>query len=289
MALAVVLGGTVYAFTRARQRARITGIDSFAACAQAGYPVLATYPAQCRTPDGRVFISQDEAVRSVVERFGSAMKQVSLSAPRQAVANAMEQNYASVLAPDLLARWKENPAEAFGRVTSSPWPERIVIFSAVQQENGRAQVLGAVIEKTSADSAGTFAFSYPIALTLEKSDGDWRISAASRTWPQTANGILGTTLLGPTCPVVRNPPLGQCADKPYQGNFEIMRAGANAVVARFTSQEDGLFAITLPPGQYDIRNISSQRMLPRCASNGTVDVVAGSYATTTVLCDTGIR
>jgi hypothetical protein len=30
-------------------------INSFEDCAKAGYPVLQTYPAQCKTPDGRVF------------------------------------------------------------------------------------------------------------------------------------------------------------------------------------------------------------------------------------------
>ena len=31
-------------------------IDSFEECAQAGFPVLQTYPPICRTPDGRTFV-----------------------------------------------------------------------------------------------------------------------------------------------------------------------------------------------------------------------------------------
>ena len=34
------------------------GIDSFEACVQAGYPVLESYPRQCRTPDGQTFVEQ---------------------------------------------------------------------------------------------------------------------------------------------------------------------------------------------------------------------------------------
>ena len=33
-------------------------IDSFQSCAQAGYPVLESYPRQCRTPDGRNFMEE---------------------------------------------------------------------------------------------------------------------------------------------------------------------------------------------------------------------------------------
>lgn len=31
-------------------------VDSYEACAAAGYPILETYPAQCRAPDGRTFV-----------------------------------------------------------------------------------------------------------------------------------------------------------------------------------------------------------------------------------------
>lgn len=35
---------------------RIAQIDSFTACADAGFPILESYPRQCRTPDGRSFV-----------------------------------------------------------------------------------------------------------------------------------------------------------------------------------------------------------------------------------------
>jgi hypothetical protein len=31
-------------------------IDSFEDCAAAGYPIMESYPEQCRTPDGRTFV-----------------------------------------------------------------------------------------------------------------------------------------------------------------------------------------------------------------------------------------
>jgi len=41
---------------KAWQNAKVAGIDSFETCAAAGYPVLQSYPAQCKTPDGRTFV-----------------------------------------------------------------------------------------------------------------------------------------------------------------------------------------------------------------------------------------
>lgn len=34
-------------------------VDSYAECVAAGYPILETYPEQCRTPDGRTFTNPD--------------------------------------------------------------------------------------------------------------------------------------------------------------------------------------------------------------------------------------
>ena len=36
---------------------RVQMINSFAECAQAGYPIMESYPEQCRTPDGRLFVN----------------------------------------------------------------------------------------------------------------------------------------------------------------------------------------------------------------------------------------
>ena len=33
-------------------------VNNFEDCTKAGYPVMESYPAQCRTPDGKVFIQQ---------------------------------------------------------------------------------------------------------------------------------------------------------------------------------------------------------------------------------------
>ena len=41
-------------------------INSFEECAVAGYPIMESYPEQCRTPDGRLFVREIEDSEVVV-------------------------------------------------------------------------------------------------------------------------------------------------------------------------------------------------------------------------------
>lgn len=58
LALVAILGVTlIYAnYTKGIQQ-----IDSFEACADAGFPIMESYPEQCATPDGRSFTRVLEA------------------------------------------------------------------------------------------------------------------------------------------------------------------------------------------------------------------------------------
>lgn len=103
------------------------------------------------------------------------------------------------------------------------------------------------------------------------------------------SGILGTVLLGPACPVVKNPPEAGCADKPYKTDLVLMTADQSRVIGKFSSDTNGEFNIKVQPGQYTIRSAVSAKTLPFCASNETIIVSLNSYAETIVYCDTGIR
>ncbi|KKP41572.1 MAG: Periplasmic ligand-binding sensor protein [Parcubacteria group bacterium GW2011_GWA2_33_14] len=47
-----ILIGVIFVF----QNNKIAVINSFEECALAGYPIMESYPEQCKTPDGRNFI-----------------------------------------------------------------------------------------------------------------------------------------------------------------------------------------------------------------------------------------
>ena len=53
------------------KQAKVDRIDSFEACAAAGYPVMESYPEQCLTPDGRNFVRNiDEPALSIDQPGG---------------------------------------------------------------------------------------------------------------------------------------------------------------------------------------------------------------------------
>jgi hypothetical protein len=67
-----------------------------------------------------------------------------------------------------------------------------------------------------------------------------------------ASGVRGTAHVGPTCPVERTPPDPACADRAYAGAFVVETVGGNRIT-EFTTGSDGSFAVSLPPGSYQVR------------------------------------
>ena len=106
---------------------------------------------------------------------------------------------------------------------------------------------------------------------------------------QGTGGIRGAVLLGPTCPVMREPPEPGCADKPYATRLAVTTADGARVVQEFTSDAQGTFSVSVPAGSYAIRSAVAANVLPYCSSRGTITVQGGAYAEETVYCDTGIR
>jgi hypothetical protein len=102
--------------------------------------------------------------------------------------------------------------------------------------------------------------------------------------PGALQGIDGTVLLGPQCPVMslENP----CPDLPYQAWITIRRT-TGGVVTRVRSEEDGHFRVGLRPGQY-VLDPESGDPFP-VATEQEATVVEGVYTEVVVSFDTGIR
>jgi hypothetical protein len=119
--------------------------------------------------------AEDAAVAAVVQEFGGRLKNVSLLAPD--AAQQIEAQYAQFTAADLLAVWMADPLQAPGRLTSSPWPDRIEIDAVNLIDGGSYLVIGRVIEISSADvGTDNTVASYAVSLTLDKSEGLWLIT-----------------------------------------------------------------------------------------------------------------
>ena len=139
----------------------------------------------------------DPAVRRVVTSFGDRMKLVSLQAPDSTATEQLDGAYADIVSAELLARWRSDPERAPGRLTSSPWPDRIEIDSARADDAGGCVIDGTLIHMTSVEATGGGAAGRDaVRITLRAAaDSAWRISAyevrSSALRPPAAPDSLG--------------------------------------------------------------------------------------------------
>jgi len=119
----------------------------------------------------------EATVRRIVDYFGSRLQDVSLTASPVEVKQEIRSAYANVVWPDLLSKWIAAPAEAPGRLTSSPWPDHINIASITPMNDTTYAIEGNVVEITSQELAdGGIADQYPVFMTVENQGGNWFIT-----------------------------------------------------------------------------------------------------------------
>lgn len=127
-------------------------------------------------------IEEVESIKSLVSNFGDRLKMVSLLAPEDVLLESIEKNYGKFISKALLEKWKANPQTAPGRLTSSPWPERIEISSLDKISENEYEVRGDIIEVTSTDQSSDEATSkIPILLKVVNDNGKWVIDDVTIT------------------------------------------------------------------------------------------------------------
>ena len=141
--------------------------------------------AGCRAAAPTASPEETTQITAVVQAFGKKLQQVSLLSPT--AATDIRSQYADYLSPALLDQWAADPAHAPGRMTSSPWPDRIEISSLTKISNGVFAVSGDIVEVTSVEANPTqqaagatpaAAIEIPVQITLEKdAAGSWKITA----------------------------------------------------------------------------------------------------------------
>lgn len=131
-------------------------------------------PAQQTAPSPA---SDEATVTELVQAFGKALQSVSLL-DEAGVKQAMQDAYGQYVTPALLQAWQEKPAQAPGRMVSSPWPDHIDIFS-IQKEADTAYTVTGQIAKLTSDTREAAA-RRAITLTVEKQpDGAFLITAVT--------------------------------------------------------------------------------------------------------------
>lgn len=122
---------------------------------------------------------KNEVIR-VVEDFGDRLKMVSLLAPKEVLEKNMINNYGSLVSNDIINKWIKDPLNAPGRLTSSPWPDRIEIIDIKKISNDIYEVKGKIIEITSKEmtSGGVYA-KRPITLVVKRFNNKWIINGVT--------------------------------------------------------------------------------------------------------------
>lgn len=118
----------------------------------------------------------DPQVALVVSQFGKQMQYVSLQAPALDIQAAMDKYYTPYVTPELLSVWKAKPRSAPGRITSSPWPDRIEVQAVEPQRDGSYIVRGNTIEVSGNEvEHGGIAGVYPIVMRLARHGSRWQM------------------------------------------------------------------------------------------------------------------
>jgi hypothetical protein len=154
--------------------------------------------------------------------------------------------------------------------------DRLAIESELKQILGSVRVLGAGV----AFPDIALAVNTPPAVVATTTPATPQI-------PPVHSGIRGTLLVGPTCPVERDPPDPECADKPLVTSVAVYREGSGAPTVVGASDEKGAFEFTLTPDSYIVK-AGGEALHPTCPPT-KVAVIKDSYTAITISCDSGIR
>jgi hypothetical protein len=100
-------------------------------------------------------------------------------------------------------------------------------------------------------------------------------------------GITGQTLIDGGCPVLRAD--SPCPNRPVATTLSLLDTATNTVRATITTDAQGHFTVTAPPGAYVLRADRVGALPPRRPTSMAVTVTAGHYTSVTMLLDSGIR
>jgi hypothetical protein len=138
---------------------------------------MAANPKKQTQKESLKIVKPESEIKVLVESFGSKLKLVPLLAPQRMIKNSIQDNYSNYVDKQLLSKWISDPQKAPGRMTSSPWPDRIEVISIKMIFKNEYEVKGQIIELTSVEKANNGIFARrSITLTVAKVNNKWLIN-----------------------------------------------------------------------------------------------------------------
>ncbi|MFC4410103.1 hypothetical protein ACFOZY_06580 [Chungangia koreensis] len=126
-----------------------------------------------RQPPIEIDENVKELILSIVENFGYQLQNVSLLGPKEELEKSMRKHYSGLVSSELIGQWLNDPVNAPGRLTSSPWPDRIDVTDIQKVSESKYSINGEIVEITSVPE---IAAKIPIHLLVEKVGERWMIT-----------------------------------------------------------------------------------------------------------------
>jgi hypothetical protein len=123
------------------------------------------------------FRNGEQVVTDLTHQIGEDMQKISLLGPKDTVESDIERYYKPIVTPELYAIWKTDINLVPGRVTSSPYPQKIDITRTEKMSKTKYRIFGTVVEVANgAGDTTEVAGTYPITITYSYLNGKWLIS-----------------------------------------------------------------------------------------------------------------
>jgi hypothetical protein len=121
-------------------------------------------------------VDEKNEVRTVVESFGKAIKDVSLDASDADIDQRMKAAYAKYLTPNLLEEWEGHPSvRAAGKLPAGPWPDHVEISDIVKNADHSYTVKGTLIEVKNKSQSNSVVSKRSAELKVVLLNGKWLI------------------------------------------------------------------------------------------------------------------
>jgi hypothetical protein len=119
-------------------------------------------------------------VRMTVSSFGDQLQKMPLIADQDLIDKGMDIYYGVYIHQDLLAKWKADPLHAPGRLTSSPWPDRIEVTNTTKTSADTYTVDANIIEVANGNGGTEVVSTIPVTFTLTRGPDGWQITGYSK-------------------------------------------------------------------------------------------------------------
>lgn len=139
-AIAVVVGGIWIAnankASNKTANVDVAKITNFEQCAEAGFAVMESYPEQCRTSDGRIFVNENPPAQSELDKAEQAIRTF-MGEPNLELVYKGQNNHPDNFA--VLSNVKQN-AGGFTADNPKEWDRPVYIFEQTNYINDRCEV-----------------------------------------------------------------------------------------------------------------------------------------------------